>query len=438
LKKFVAHLALLLLFVLISPAGLLAQQGAAAGAPLPGPGSAWKLPAHAVAGSTAERRAAWQKLTPGQRKEVLKRFAANLGPALAKAARQHTAASPPDRSVMSQRLGGAVQSTAPGAQLRISGPALFTPLTPVTRAVTPRTAISGPDNDFDGLPDDFENALGDAFTPVYHVSTGEQPGTGFALFGDFVPQTVIQNFPAVPPISHYRVTPVGFGTDSSGQQIGFLEIDYLTLWNRDDGLQIGGDCETYAAILGGLIGLSLADLLDGAQGHTLDDERSAALVGAPTSGFQYSTDPAAYSGYSYYTAAHEDTFFDHSAYLTPASPVPAFNHLNLGFSRAKHGTYTFNPDGLPLFPEWVIDTTYFTIDDLFAAGIIDEFDYDFYLFIADTLFFSCVVEHFGDQGGSFAGTRINVGEESQPINGSGFIRDGELAGKLNSLLWTVQ
>ncbi len=437
MQRFVAQF--LLLSVTLSPAGLLAQPSAAAGAAVPGPGAVWKLPAHAVAGSTAERRAAWQKLTPGQRKDVLKRFAADLGPALAKAAREHASAAPHDIPVMPQLLGGAVQGSAPGAELRTAAPALFAPSSgPSSSKLATRAAISGPDADFDGLPDAFESAVADAFTPVYHVSTGEQPGTGFALFGDFVPETVVQSFPAVPPISHYRVTPVGFATDSTGRQIGFLEIDYLTLWNRDDGLQIGGDCQTYAAILGGLIGLGLTDLLDGAESHPLDNERSAVLVGAPTSGFQYATDPAAYSGYSYYTAAHEDTFFDHSAYWSPGSPVPAYNHLLLGLSRAKHGTYTFNPDGLPLFPEWVIDTTYATIDGLYFSGWIDDIDYSIYLFIADSLFFSCVVEHFGDQGGSFAGTRINVGEESQPLNGSGFIRDGQLAGKLNSLLWVVR
>jgi len=32
----------------------------------------------------------------------------------------------------------------------------------------------------------------------------------------------------------FRVTPVGFAYTTTGQQYGFLQIDYLTLWNRDD------------------------------------------------------------------------------------------------------------------------------------------------------------------------------------------------------------
>ena len=35
-----------------------------------------------------------------------------------------------------------------------------------------------------------------------------------------------------------------------------------------------------------------------------------------------------------------------------------------------------------------------------------------------------------EQGGTYAGTRINVGELSTPINGSNFIRDTELSNKL--------
>jgi PKD repeat protein len=298
-------------------------------------------------------------------------------------------------------------------------------------------APAGSDADGDLLPDGFETSLADAFTPIYHVSAGEQYGTGFARFGDYVPMTIIQNLPAVPPLSHYRVTPVGITYDSYGRQLGFLEIDYFTLWNRDDGLQIGGDCRVYASILGGLIGYGLTGLLDGLQAHALEEERSAALVAAPTVGGAYNTDLGSYAAYSYYTAAHEGTFFDHSLYFNPSQPVAPYNHLLLGLSRAKHGTYPFNPDYYPLFPDWVIFTTYITIEDLYWFGWIDDYSYLIYLYMADTLFYSCVVEHFQDQGGWIADPRINVGELSAPLNGSGFINDPKLRDKLSWLLWRV-
>jgi hypothetical protein len=392
------------------------------------------LPAHAIPGSTAERRAAWNRLTKAQQDALLQQFKTHLGTALKQAAATHRAAGkPPLGPALQGHARVRLRTQAPGALA--STPTQFT----ASRSGAPLlVSQAGVDEDGDGLPDDFEAQLADAFTPVYHVSAGEQPGTGFAIFGDYVPQTVVATYPPVPPISYYRVTPVGFTTDASGQTLGFLELDYLTLWNQDDGLAIGGDCWAFAGIVGGLIGLDVAALLDGLGGHYTDDERSAALVAAPLVGGQFSLDPNTYSGYSYYTAAHESTFFDHSSYLNPGQPIPANYHLNVALTQAKHGTYTFNPDHLPLFPDWVIATTYFAIDDLYFNYFIDFYQYLAYQFIADTLFYSCVVEHFGDQGGTFAGTRINVGEETHPINGSTFIQDPKIAGKLNSLLWVIQ
>jgi PKD repeat protein len=299
----------------------------------------------------------------------------------------------------------------------------------------------GTDADGDGLPDGFESSLTDAFTPVYHVSSGEQSGTGFARFGDYVPQNVTQNLPALPPVTHVRVTPVGFVTDIYGRQLGFLQIDYLTIWNQDDGLSVGGDCPIFTSVLGRLTGLNLTVLLQGIGAHQIDDERSAVLVAAPTSTtFQYSSDPSTYQAYDYYTAAHEWSFFDHSAYFGPSQPIPAYNHLNLGLSKAKHSTYPFNPDHYPLFPDWFIYTTYSTIDLLYGLeyGIQDYYDYLIYLYMADTAFFDCFVERFQEQGGSFPGLQLNLGELSQPSNGSGFILDPRVSSKLTPLLWRVQ
>jgi hypothetical protein len=422
--------------LLLAGTGALAQASATPQLPAASP----PLPAGAVVGSTPERLAAWNGLTPAEQAQVLQSFQHDLAPALQAAAAALTQAAPPaSQWVMSELLGQAVAGTGPEPVAALAA-AQFSNASPELASGLTLAPITGPDLDHDGLPDNFESAVADEFTPLYHVSTGEKSGTGFANFGNYVPMTVIKAFGPTPPISYYRVTPVGFAKDSTGKQFGFLEIDYLTLWTRDDGLQISTSCQVYSSIIGGLIGFDLSSALSGLGGHLLDDEHSAALVAAPTSGLgKYSTDPATYAAYSYYTAAHEFTFFDHSTYLTPSKPVPPNNHLLLALSRSKHSTYDFNPDQYPLFPESIIAAAYFTIDDLYNNGFIDDYQYLLYLSIADTLFYSCVVEHFGDQGGLFAASRINVGEERYPINGCAFIQDpNHLAPKLNKLLWVVR
>ena len=630
MKRLIARLTLVSMFIAFGPAGVLAAQGGNAKKDGPNPmapglGAGHQLPRNAVVGSTPERRAAWEKLTPEQRQEYLKRFEAHLKKALHDAAEQQRGPDKPkpkDRWVRSDLLGKKLRSVVAGAPAQGGAVALtdrtgalstsqllrpiddypppdqyppevsvsasptagaapltvqfysyaydpdgwvtdyywdfgdggwaydsapihtytspgvytawltvtddtglsswaavnvsvtsgggnlppsvsasgsplsgFAPLSvafnaaaydpdgyiasyywdfgdgqssnqaaPVhvyqagnfTASVTvtdnagatasaslgvqvATASGSGTDADGDGLPDAFENSLADAFTPVYHMSGGEQAGTGFARFGDYTPQTVIQNLSLLPPVTHVRVTPVGFTTDVYGRQLGFLQVDYLTLLNRDDGLSVGGTCNVYASIVGGLIGLGLSGVIDGLGGHVIDDERSAVLVAAPTTAsYQYSTNPAAYQAYDYYTAAHEGTFFDHSAYFGPSQPVPAYYHLNLALSKAKHGTYPFNPDYYPLFPDWVIYTTYDTLDFLYWDYVIDYYDYLIYSYIADTVFFECFVEHFQDQGGAFPGLQLNVGELSHPINGSGFILDPRVSSKLTPLLWWVQ
>jgi hypothetical protein len=173
------------------------------------------------------------------------------------------------RFVRGDRFGDAIRSVVPGSAAA-AGKGSFTSLPGKALRVPAKIAYSGPDVDGDSLPDDFENAVGDAFTPLYGVSGGEQAGTGFARFADSSTLSIIQNLPAVPPASHYRVTPVGFAYDNTGQQYGFLQIDYLTLWNRDDGLDVGGDCRFYASVLGGLVGYGLSGALDGLGGHEFD------------------------------------------------------------------------------------------------------------------------------------------------------------------------
>jgi hypothetical protein len=316
-------------------------------------------------------------------------------------------------------------------------------------SITPGTAIpivvfSASDNDHDGFPESFESQLADLFTPFYHVSAGERPGTGFATFLDQVPQTINQVFGPLPPISYFRVTPLGFAT-MNGQEYGFIEIDYLTLWNRDDGLIANGACHAGLDILAGLIGFTVGEALDGLEAHPLDNERSGFLVAAPTiAPATFNLNPASYGGFSMYAASHEFTFNDHSRFLVVTDttrPLPAGAHLELRLSRSKHATYFANPEGLPLTPTPIIIATYAAFDFFLAIGRFNYFDYLIANAIADDVYFGCFVEHFTDQGGAFAQSRTNVGELSAPLNGSGFINDPEpsmgLQNKLKRPLWVL-
>lgn len=280
------------------------------------------------------------------------------------------------------------------------------------------------DCDLDGLRNDLEEALADGFTPYYHVSAGEKPGTGFATFFDNPNyQIVNQVFGPTPPISNYRVMPLGFVWGTDNVQYGLIQIDYLTLWNRDDGVEAGALCYAYAGILGLLV--------DELGNHDLDNERSAVLVAAPViAPNTYSRTATDYKAYAFFTAAHEDTFFDKSRLFYVDTPVPYNGHILLGLAQQKHATYTFNPNYLPLFPNYVIYATYASIVSAYEFGIIDHWTYQAYLYAADTVFYLCFVERFSDQGGTYAGTRTNVGELSHPVNWSSYILSPGLRQKL--------
>ncbi|MGI8469037.1 MAG: hypothetical protein ACR2N3_11365 [Pyrinomonadaceae bacterium] len=261
---------------------------------------------------------------------------------------------------------------------------------------------TGNDADGDGFDDNFESALADGFTPLYHVSANENAGTGFATFNNSLPLSVNQLFGPVPPISYYRAKPLGAGS-INGSQYGFVQLDYLTLWNKDDGLIAGGFCY----FLSPAIGISLDVIELGS--HQYDRERSAILVAAPLVNGTYSPNIYDYRAYKFFTAAHEDTFFDHSVLFYPQEPINFDAHIELSLSQSKHSTYPHNPDYQPLFPDYVIASTYAGIEFAYAYGEIDYYRYLELLYIADTVFYACAIEHFQEQGGSFAGIRINVG-----------------------------
>lgn len=288
----------------------------------------------------------------------------------------------------------------------------------------------GVDLDVDGLDDEFEDSLADGFSPYYFVSAGEQSGTGFADFYDSVPQTVSQTFGSTPPRSHYRVKPLR-QEYRNGVLYGLIELDYFTLWNRDDGLLIGYPCTVFSLTLG----VSLTGLFS----HSLDNEYSSVLVAAPvTAQGDYDPNIANYSAYGLYAAAHENTFNDQSVKILFSSPIPYDSHLFLALSQSKHATYTYSPGQFypnynPLFPEAFIISVY---DAIFLAYFLandDPFLLAIYLYIADTFFFFCIVDHFTDQGGAFAEyPRMNIGEPNHANSGFSFIDDTELHSKLTS------
>jgi hypothetical protein len=441
------------------------------------------LPASAVVGSNAQRQSAYTALTAAQQQSVNSRVTPYLTSAIQTAQQNNgTSVSGQDSLLHTPNVDGRfvralspiiAQETAlaltsdagsqmtvplyPGSVNAASKQGINLPpgfrwakgsQKPKTRLAsyragrasrTPRAAqAGGTDLDNDGLPDAFENQLGDAFTPFYHVSTGETDN--FATFLNSVPETVNQRL-GPHPLSYFRVKPLGFVFDNTGRQYGAIQINYLTLWDHDSGLQIGGLCDTFLGIASGITGIGLANLVTILSSHNLDDEHSAALLLAPTpSPSTYDTTVTDYFGYSYYTAAHEGTFFDESAYLNPNTPIPAGWHLNIWLSLAKHSSYTFNPDSFPLIPVWLMFAYYDTLDALYADGIIDDLEYFYLLYVGDTLFFACIIEHFGEQGGVYATPRINVGEPiaGDILNNAGFIMDTNHAyPKLTEKIWLV-
>jgi hypothetical protein len=409
------------------------------------------VPAQAVVGSTPARLAAYNALSPAQRQAAAALVRPYMQQAFAQAlALRQSKLTSQDLLVHAPNLDGLVQhdlSRAPvmqsqlaiasGAGATTAAVGLYPASGPALPSNPPASQVTGPDLDHDGLPDNFENQLADAFTPFYFVSGGEPDN--FATFLDAVPEAVAQR-QGRNPLSYFRVKPLGFATGTNGVEYGIVQVNYLTLWDHDSGVALSGTCDVMVGVVSDVLGVELAHVLAALTGHDKDDEHSAALLAAPTVHGGFNLDPGQYFGIDYFTAAHEGTFFDHSAYFNPGAPIPANNHLELALSLNKHSTYTFNPDGLAMFPAELIDAYFGTVQALFDAGLISEIVYGSLLYAGDTLFLTCVVEHFSDQGGAFASPRINVGEPvaGSTLNGSGFILDPQHAlPKLTETIWQV-
>jgi hypothetical protein len=263
-------------------------------------------------------------------------------------------------------------------------------------------------------PGGLETSLAKEFMPIYYISSGEQQQ--FANYGDYVPWTVTSLLGTNPPKSYYHVSPYGLATDSNGNQMYAIRVDYLSLWNADGGL-VGGGAACFYSYFG------LDDVIQELTGHDLDAERSVMLLAAPAVNGGVNPDAKAYKLYSIYTAAHEGTFFDQSKYADFSTPVDAGNHVLLSQSLSKHSTYSFDPNYYPIIPEWFIITTEEAITATWASGEISDEVYLILLAAANDTFYGCVVERFGDQGGQSPSPIVNVGEVSHPLNSSTFIQD---------------
>ena len=294
------------------------------------------------------------------------------------------------------------------------------------------------DSDGDGLSDTLETALADGFMPNYHVSVGERTSpnkTGFALFWDIPNRTINQVLPPTSPVVHYRVTP-HVSSSINGLPVSVVRVDFLTIWNRDDGLVPGQVCRDAGVILKAFTGIDVNASLTGLGGHAFDLERSAVLLAAPVAN---ACDPGAYRAYQYYLAAHEKTFFDHGTFHTPAFPSGLGAHLPIWLSRAKHSSYLSDPRGKPIFPSSFIALVDGTVDALWASGRISKQTFLLIKSASTTFFYSCAVEDFVGLTGVLPVRKINVGELSKPINGSRWINDsdGKVQRKFDPLLWSV-
>jgi len=422
-----------------------------------------KLPRNAVPGSTLERRAAWENLTADQKQKLFAKIRPHLEEARAMASKMEDPGEGDEFTPLlvdkqgsrkketwrRQKKGDRTLLPTPASNEKATSPgqgaqaSISTSKKENSRLRNHAGPLFQSDADGDGFSESFENQLADLFTPIYHISTNEPDH--FAFFGDFLPQTVIQTVSPYTPISHFRVTPLGFANNNT---IAFMRIDYWTLWDHDSGFDYDFFCQSNVALGSNYLSGDIVYLIDLVillnSSHALDNERSAVLVGAPVSDPNnptFSSDPMAYNAFAFFLSAHETEPGDQSVILYPAQPISPFgpSHIELALARQKHATYTWDPnssypDGLPLMPWSVIFASYAAIDALYFLGIICVWEWLALQYALDVSFFSCVVERFSDSGGTFAPTRVNIGEVNQPINGSHFIQGGELQQKMNAAI----
>lgn len=162
------------------------KNGSDSGASFP-----YKIPSNAIPGSTAERRDAWNKLSESEKASASKRLQEMVEKAKSQSAQQNLEPTSLDLSIVDD-LGQSniVNATASRNFSLEFFDSSNARLNDCEGCFPSRDA----DKDGDGFFESFEEDLEFGFTPYYHVSAGEDAGTGFARFYDSVPQTVSQIF----------------------------------------------------------------------------------------------------------------------------------------------------------------------------------------------------------------------------------------------------
>lgn len=357
----------------------------------------------------------------------------------------------PEWEAMAQKLrpeAERVRATMPPRRAVVAPDGLIAPVAnirPETHDMTADMFRSGPapraqtvtvDADADRLPDALEQALWQSFVPIYLISAGEK--NNFAYFKDVPGERIIDRVQATPPVGYYSVAPL-FRLSINRVPYGFAQITYATFWDRDDGPAVVGPCLAFARIVSALTGVDLVGIARGLGGHPFDEERSAALVGAPIVGASYNGDPAAYHLYSFYTAAHEGTISDRGMYLWfDRRPIAPGSHIALALSLSKHATYPFNPTGLSLVPGFLIASALFTIQGLLELGVIQPRVYLALMHIVYLVAYECLIERWQPRdSGVYPSPSINVGSVERPINNSRWITHEAFAKKLKPA-WSVR
>ncbi|HEX2059225.1 MAG TPA: hypothetical protein VHK90_00650 [Thermoanaerobaculia bacterium] len=304
----------------------------------------------------------------------------------------------------------------------------------LTSRPVPGVPQTNVDADGDKVPDTLEDALWHAWVPLYFLSEGER--NNFVFFQDNPTQKIIERTQPTPPVGYFSVLKL-FTAPLGGVQHGFLQINFATFWDQDDGPAIAGNCRALARVLQILTTIPIVQVIELLFNHQWDEEHSAALVAAPLVGDAYNRDPAAYRLYNFYTAAHENKVNDRSFYLFPRRPVAPGQHMKLALSLKKHATYPGNPEGLPLVPDEYMDAVFEIIGLLYQLQYISIHLYLGLLHLASIVFYDCIVERFRQRdNGVTPSPMINVGEHERPINRSSWIRNDPFPRKL-AALWDV-
>jgi hypothetical protein len=127
--------------------------------------------------------------------------------------------------------------------------------------------------------------------------------------------------------------------------------------------------------------------------------------------------------------------------LNPPAEPGDHASLRLYFSKSKHGTYAFNPDGHEVIIQEIrftlIATTIFAdlvvfIDDILGGGQLNRAALitSVVLLIATVIVETCFTEEFTDQGGIVPTDPLNMGEHRRPLPGFTFAAFGKVREKL--------